>query len=185
MPDSAVVDSATVSDEEAVDAATDVASDLTAEAADWLFATEASDTCEVASFKAASLFEATSGFKALSATWLDGVSELATVSAAEVASAADLEVSGPDFPSDSGTVSFFSVEVLGESVLASVLAATAFPPKNMKAATATEATPTLNLRTEYRSRFSALALYNLRRAFLSMNVSPCFKYSPTTYYAIF
>ena len=78
----------------------------------------------------------------------------------------------PESSPESGTEVVFSVEVLEESVLANVSAETTFPPKNMKAATATEATPTLNLRTEYRSRFSALARFNLRLAFLSMNISP-------------
>ena len=68
----------------------------------------------------------------------------------------------------------FSVEAIEESVLTTVSAATVFLPKNIKAATATEATPTLNLRTEYRRRFSPLTLCNLRRSFFPIMNSPCF-----------
>ena len=98
----------------------------------------------------------------------------ATVATVEFFSMADSESESfaPESSPESGTEVVFSVEVLEESVLANVSAETTFPPKNMKAATATEATPTLNLRTEYRSRFSALARFNLRLAFLSMNISP-------------
>ena len=99
----------------------------------------------------------------------------ATVVTVESLPTADSESSILEFFPESGTEVVFSVEVLEESAVASVSAETTFPPKNMKAATATEATPALNLRTEYRSRFSALALRNLRRAFLSINISPFLK----------
>ena len=190
----AAVDSVAASDETAVDSAVAEVAGLTRAsdwiaAVDWLVATEALDTCEVASFKAASLFEVTSDLTVFSSTLLDRSSAevedavdaaletallSATVATVEFFSMADSESESfaPESSPESGTEVVFSVEVLEESVLANVSAETTFPPKNMKAATATEATPTLNLRTEYRSRFSALARFNLRLAFLSMNISP-------------
>ena len=109
----------------------------------------------------------------------------ATVATVESLPMVESESFVPESSPEFGTEVGFSVEVLEESVLASVSAETTFPPKTMKAATATEATPTLSLRTENRSRLSAFARFNLRLAFLSMNISPFFKYSLTTYYAIF